>query len=197
MGRQRTLSITYFVRISLCVALTVVLSWIAIPFTPPLTLQLLAISLTLFLLGGLAGIITVTVYLLMGAIGLPVFSGFVGGIGHIASATGGYLFGFLLYCVTYAALSRIFGGEGRRRLIYSALGLLILYLTGSVWYNAVYISAGISGYLTSLITTVVPFILPDILKIAVAYTVSGRLSAALGLRSKTNKRGFENGKGKD
>ncbi|MBP3307822.1 MAG: biotin transporter BioY [Clostridia bacterium] len=165
----------YFLRISLFVALTVLLSWVSLPFTPPLTLGLFAITLSLYLLGGVGGIITVTVYLAMGAIGLPVFSGFVGGVGHFASATGGYLIGYLLYALTYATLCRVLGEGNKRRLVYSAAGLIILYASGSVWYAFVYLG-GSDSYFASLLVTVVPFIIPDAIKIALAYLVNKRLS---------------------
>ena len=165
----------YFLRISLLVALTVLLSWTALPFTPPLTLGLLAITLSLYLLGGMGGVITVAVSLAMGAIGLPVFSGFVGGIGHVASATGGYLFGYLLYALTYAALCRVFGEGNKRRLVYSAIGLLPLYALGSLWYCFVYLG-GEGSYLASLLVTVLPFIIPDAIKIAISYLINERLS---------------------
>ena len=76
-------------------ALIAVCSWISIPTAVPFTLQTFAVFLTLGLLGGRLGTLAVTVYLLLGAVGLPVFAGFHGGLGAFLGATGGYLVGFL------------------------------------------------------------------------------------------------------
>ena len=75
-------------------ALIAVCSWISIPTAVPFTLQTFAVFLTLGLLGGRLGTLAVTVYLLLGAVGLPVFAGFHGGLGAFLGATGGYLVGF-------------------------------------------------------------------------------------------------------
>ena len=77
-------------------ALITVCAWITIPTVVPFTLQTFAIFLAVGVLGGKLGSLAVGVYLLMGAVGLPVFSGFSGGLGSFAGVTGGYLVGFLL-----------------------------------------------------------------------------------------------------
>ncbi len=179
MGKTHSKGLLYFVRIALFTALTVLLSWISIPFTPPLTLQLLAISMNLYLLGGTGGFLSTLLYLAMGAIGLAVFSGFVGGIGHLFSATGGFLFGFLVYCLIYGVLCRAFGDFGRRRLMYSSIGLVALYALGSLWYTFVYLGGENGSYFASFAITVLPFIIPDVIKIAVAYIVSSRLDGVI------------------
>ena len=69
-------------------ALIAVCSWISIPTAVPFTLQTFAVFLTLGLLGGRLGTLAVTVYLLLGAVGLPVFAGFHGGLGAVLGATG-------------------------------------------------------------------------------------------------------------
>ncbi len=181
--------LVYFLRISLLVALTVLLSWVSFPTTPPFTLGLLAITLSLYLLGGGGGVITVAIYLAMGAVGLPVFSGFVGGIGHFASATGGYLVGYFLYALTYAVLSRVFGVGDKRRLLYSAAGLLLLYASGSLWYSLVYLGGDGGSYLASLLVTVVPFVVPDTVKIAVAYLTAKKLLKILRISEGSNEQG--------
>ena len=79
-----------------CTALLAVCSWISIPFPIPFTLQTFAVFLLGRLLGGRNATLCVCCYLLCGAIGLPVFSGFRGGISVMFDLTGGYLLGFLL-----------------------------------------------------------------------------------------------------
>ena len=86
----------------LFVALLTLCSWISIPFgSVPVTLQTLAVFLCLGLLGGKYGCITLGVYLLLGVVGVPVFSGFRGGAGVLMGATGGYVFGFLFAGLLY------------------------------------------------------------------------------------------------
>ena len=79
----------------LSIALLAICSWISIPFTIPFTLQTLAMFLICLVFGGKKGTIYVFVYIIAGAIGLPVFSGFRGGIGALMNLTGGYVLGFL------------------------------------------------------------------------------------------------------
>ena len=90
-------------------ALIAVCSWISIPTAVPFTLQTFAVFLTLGLLGGRLGTLAVTVYLLLGAVGLPVFAGFHGGLGAFLGATGGYLVGFLFTALTMWGAERWLG----------------------------------------------------------------------------------------
>ena len=95
MDNRSALNVQDITLIGLFTAVMAVCSWISIPATVPFTLQTFAVFLTCGLLGGRRGTLTVLVYLLLGAIGLPVFSGFTGGIGHLAGPTGGYIIGFI------------------------------------------------------------------------------------------------------
>ena len=90
--RSKTYDLVY---ISILVVLITVCSWISIPLTVPVTLQTFGVFTAVGLLGGKRGTLAVLVYILMGAIGIPVFSGFTGGIGILAGTTGGYIAGFL------------------------------------------------------------------------------------------------------
>ena len=173
--RKYKLNLIYAVRAALFAAFIAVCSYISIPTSPPITLQLFAITLSLYIYGGIFTSLAVTLYLALGAVGLPVFSGFVGGFGHFASANGGFLFGFIVYSLFYALLEFVFGACGKRRIVYTAISLLLLYLCGSLWYTLVYLSQGFGAYLSALLVTVVPFILPDIVKIFLAYIIAERL----------------------
>ena len=102
--RFRTVELAY---IALGTALIAVCAWITVPFTVPFTMQLFAVYLVLMLLGGRNGTIAVAVYLLLGAIGVPVFSGFKGGFGVLIGMTGGYLFGMLLIGIVYWVFTKL------------------------------------------------------------------------------------------
>ncbi len=83
--------------IAMFAAIMAVCSWISIPAPVPFTLQTMAVFLAVGLLGGKRGTIAVAIYILLGAVGLPVFAGFSGGLGTLLGLTGGYIFGFLAY----------------------------------------------------------------------------------------------------
>ena len=129
--RLRTRDLT---AIAACAALMAVCAWIAIPTDPPFTLQTLAVFLAVGLLGGRRGTIAVGIYLLMGAVGLPVFAGFGGGLGILMGTTGGYIWGFLGSALVMWAMERILGTHLVILLLSMLLGLLVCYAFGTVWY---------------------------------------------------------------
>ena len=154
---------------SLFAALTAICAWICVPvFGCTFTLQTFAVSLTLFVLGGRWGTVSILVYLLLGAVGLPVFSGFQGGIGVLLGATGGYLWGFLSTGLCYWAVDRF----GKLRAM--VLGHLSCYLCGSLWFM---IWSG-SGLGPVLMLCVVPYLIPDTLKLCLAWYISKRIRKA-------------------
>ena len=76
--------------------LIAVCSWISIPAAVPFTLQTFAVFFVLSLLGGKLGTLSILVYILLGAAGIPVFAGFSAGLGVLLGSTGGYIAGFLI-----------------------------------------------------------------------------------------------------
>ena len=155
------------VQCSLFAALTAVCAWISVPvFDIAFTLQTLAIFLCLGLLGGKRGFAAVLIYLLLGAAGLPVFSGFQGGLGTLLGVTGGYLWGFLAAALVYRLLEPV------GKLPAMIAGQLLCYLCGSFWF---YLYAG-GGLWLIIARCVLPYLIPDAFKIALAYTVSRRLA---------------------
>ena len=115
------------------------------------------------------------VYLLLGAAGLPVFSGFRGGIGALLGATGGYLLGFLLTGLVY----RLFEHLPRRPWLRAAalvLGLALCYAFGTAWFVKVYTAAsGPISVAAALGWCVFPFLLPDGVKLALAMLLARRI----------------------
>ena len=116
-------------------------------------------------------------YILLGALGLPVFSGFQGGVGALLGATGGYIVGFLP-AAAIAGLGAERLGRGLPALILSmCAGLLVCYALGTAWYVAVYARAGeVKSVSAVLAACVVPFIPADAAKIFLAATLSRRLA---------------------
>lgn len=161
---------------ALFAALIAVCAWISIPATVPFTLQTFAIFAALGLLGGKRGTVAVAVYLLLGAIGVPVFAGFQGGIGALLGTTGGYLLGFLLTALIVWGMEARFGSKTGVFLLSAALGMLVCYAFGTAWYLVVYArTKGAISLATALGWCVVPFLIPDAVKIALAVLLRGRL----------------------
>ena len=171
-------------RAALAAALMALCSWISLPTAVPFTLQTFALFLTLGVLGGRLGALAVGVYLLLGAVGLPVFAGFSGGLGALLGATGGYLLGFLLTALTVWGAERLWGRSAPVFLASCLAGLGLCYLFGTVWFAAVYASSsGPVGLAAVLGWCVAPFVLPDLAKLALAVVLSRRLAAALARRT--------------
>lgn len=173
---ERNSKIKDSVYIGIFASIIAICSWISIPSAVPFTLQTLGIFTAVGILGGKRGTLAVLIYILLGAIGLPVFAGFTGGVGRLLGTTGGYIVGFLLSALCMWGMEKLFG-RGRIVLITSMIaGLLVCYAFGTVWYMAVYAgTSGAVGFGTVLWWCVVPFIIPDLVKIGIAVFLTGKL----------------------
>ena len=151
---------------SLFAALMVVCAWVAIP-TPAVavTMQTFGILMALGTLGGKWGAVSILLYLSMGVIGLPVFSGFQGGIAALLGPTGGFLWGFLAGGLVYWAM------EKTGKFLPMVLCQLTCYLCGTLWFSH---WAGVT-MTTAASTAVLPYLIPDGFKLWLAYLVSGRI----------------------
>lgn len=159
-------------RCAMLVAMLCVCGWLTVPMGDlALTMQTFGVFLTLYLLGGRLGTVTIFAYLLLGAVGLPVFSGFRGGLGMLLGATGGYLIGFMVTGLVYWAVEKIFGVRGAAAGM--LLGLLGCYAFGSGWYLLVY--AEKSALIAVILKCVAPFLIPDLLKLIFAVSLGKRL----------------------
>ena len=162
----------------LMTALIAICSWISIPLGEvPFTLQTFAIFLAIGLLGGKLGTISVVAYVLLGAIGVPVFAGFTGGFGIIMGTTGGYLVGFILSALAIWLIEHIFGRKPIVSIISMLIGMLIYYVIGTVWFMVIYThNTGAVGLGAVLGWCVIPFIIPDLVKIALAFIITSRVN---------------------
>lgn len=164
--------------VAIFTALLAVCSWIAIP-TPTridFTLQILGIFLTLGVLGGKRGTMAITAYLLLGAVGVPVFAGFSGGVGALLSPSGGYLLGYFFAGLLMWALEKVIGTQTRATAVGMLLGLTVCYAFGTAWFMAVYPMGGEAvSLVTALMWCVVPYLPFDLIKLAAALTLSAQL----------------------
>lgn len=164
-------------------ALMAVCAWISVPTEVPFTLQTFAVFLVTGLLGLKCGTLSVVVYLLLGAVGLPVFAGFKGGIGSLLGTTGGYLVGFVFTALAVGLITKFFGRSLPVLVISMVVGLALCYAFGSAWFLVVYTrTSGAMAMATVLAKCVVPFLLPDAVKIALAALLTRRLQGHLRLR---------------
>jgi biotin transport system substrate-specific component len=156
-------------RCAMLAALLAVCAWISVPVgDQAVTLQTFAVFLTLGVLGGRLGTVTVLVYLLLGAVGLPVFAGVRGGISVLLGPTGGYLWGFVLTCLV------CWGLENRLpRWSCFALGLLCCYICGTAWYYYAYATGALWPV---ILTCVVPYLIPDAVKVILALFLTEKLN---------------------
>jgi biotin transport system substrate-specific component len=157
---------------SLLAALTAAGAYLAIPIGPvPIILQNLFIFLSGLLLGSKWGVASVGVYLLAGALGLPVFAGGVAGIGRFAGPTGGYLLGFLPAVYVIGWITETTPKRAVFDILAMVCGSLIIYACGVTWLKM------LTGMTLSktLAVGMYPFILGDGLKIAAAVPIAKAL----------------------
>lgn len=163
--------------ISLSVALMAICSWISVPLAIPVTLQTFGVITTAGLLGPKRGTLAVLVYILLGAVGVPVFAGFTGGVGILIGNTGGYIVGFIFSALAVGLITKYFGKKISILIFSMITGVLLCYLFGTAWFMFAYAkNAGAVGLYTVLSWCVIPFIIPDAVKIAAAAFVVNRVS---------------------
>lgn len=153
---------------SLFAALTAVCAWISLPIPPiAFTLQTFGVLLALGVLGGRWGTVSIGLYLLLGAIGLPVFAGFQSGAVALPGPTGGFLWGFLAGGMVYWGLEKL----GRLPAMIGAQ--VTAYVCGCLWFS---FYAGSEGIGAAVLACVVPYLIPDALKLTLACSLSRRIA---------------------
>lgn len=137
----------------------------------PITLQTFAVCLAAAVLGWRRGTLSVLVYILLGAVGLPVFAGAAGGVSILAGPTGGYIVGFIPTAFLIGLAADRFGRRALPLAAAMVVGVSACYALGTVWFMIV-----TGMHLTdALMLCVVPFLIPDGVKIAAAVILADRL----------------------
>lgn len=181
-GRGKTYDMAY---IAIFAVLMAVCSWISIPTVIPFTLQTFAVFLAVCVLGGKRGTLSVIVFVLLGAVGVPVFAGFTGGSQVIMGNTGGYIIGFIFAGLLMWLMERLFGRKMWVQAVSMLFGMFTYYVFGTIWFMVVYMrTTGPVGVTAVLGWCVIPFIVPDLVKAALALflgnTLRKPLSAIMG-----------------
>ena len=144
---------------------------IPLPISPvPISFTNLAVYLAVYVLGTKAGTISYLVYLLLGFAGLPVFSGFTGGIVKLAGPTGGYLAGFIFMALISGWANERFPGRYMIQAAGMILGTAVCYVFGTVWLAG---QLGI-GFAAGLGVGVIPYLPGDAVKILFAVMIGSR-----------------------
>lgn len=163
----RSMAVRNMTRCALFAALMAICAWLAVPMGQvTFSMQSFAVLLALYTLGGKRGCIAVAVYLALGAMGLPVFTGFRGGIGVLLGPTGGFLWGFFAGALAYWLLQKKL-----RAWLNMAAVMAVCYACGAIWYAIAF--GGDVWAVTAL--CVLPYLLPDALKLVLALILGRRL----------------------
>lgn len=163
------------VRIAMFGALHAVTAWITVPSPIPFTLQTFSVLLSCGLISGKLASVSVLLYILLGAVGLPVFSGFTGGAGVLFGATGGYIIGFLGMTLFMWSAERFASRSSLTLALSMAVSVIVCYAVGAAWYVTVYSSGELTSTGAVLTSTVLPFVIPDALKLILAVMLTKRL----------------------
>ena len=164
-GRQKVYSLAVT---GVMAALVAVTAPFAIPVGPvPLSLCSWMVCLAGYVLGPRRAVAAVAVYVLLGGVGMPVFSGFAGGLGKLLGPTGGYILGYLPLALCAGWAAERFPQNRWIQLVSMTLGTALLYTLGTAWY-CVQANVALEGALS---LCVLPFLPADGLKLAAALAV--------------------------
>ena len=170
------LTVSQIAVIGVMTAATCVLAPLSLPIGPvPISLTNLVIYFSLYTLGTMKGTISYLVYLLLGLVGLPVFSGFSGGPAKVAGPTGGYLVGFVFLTVIAGFFVEHFKGKLSFAVLGMVLGTSVCYLFGTIWLS---MQLNI-GFVAGLGVGVFPYIPGDLVKIAIACIIGPKIRRAV------------------
>lgn len=168
-------------RVALMAAFTAVAAQIVIPVPPvPFTLQVFAVVLSGLLLGPRYGALAMGIYLLIGAVGAPVFFGFQGGIGHILGPTGGYLVSYPIAAAVAGLAASAASNTTRKKALWKsflagAAALAVIYASGVTWLMVL----TQIPFLAALAQGILPFVLFDLIKITLAAVVAVAAAPAI------------------
>ena len=153
-------------------------SWVSIPTNVPFTMQTFAVFCVLSILGGRCGTISIIVYIILAAIGVPVLAGFASGMGVVLGNTGGYIVGFIFIGLIYWLATGLLGKKLWVEIVAMVVGIIMLYVFGTAWFMIVYARTDEPiGLAMALSWCVLPFIIPDLIKLGLALMLSRRIPA--------------------
>jgi biotin transport system substrate-specific component len=157
-------------------AVLCILGPFAVPIGPvPISLATFGVILSAYVLGPKFGALSVGVYIILGALGLPVFAGASGGIGKIIGATGGYLVAYLALAFFTGLFVKKFPDKIPLHVVGALIGTMVLYALGTAWF--IFLTKYTLG--KALAVCVLPFLPGDAIKVAAAVSMGAVLRKKL------------------
>ena len=172
MKKNNIITIAY---IGVTAALIAVCSLISVPMPwgVPVTLQTFAIAFAGYFLGSKNGTVSVIVYILLGAVGMPVFSGFKGGFSVLVGLTGGFIYGFIL--LGFLCGAAVKSKSKVITVVFSVCGILATHLLGTIQFS--FVSS--TPVLRSFLTVSLPFLLKDFVSLIAAFMLAVKVRKIL------------------
>lgn len=175
--KQKFLSVQNMALMAIFVALMAVCSWISLTFGQiTFTLQTFAVFVTAGLLGTKKGTLSVVIYILLGAVGVPVFAGFSGGVASIAGYLGGFIIGFIPEAFIIGIATDLIKTKNEiMKMVVLAVSMLIgdvvCFLLGGIWFKQVLEV----DWKYTFAMAMAPYIVPDLVKIVLATIIVNRV----------------------
>lgn len=163
------------VSVGMFAAVLAVLSQISIPMPSgvPITLQTFAVALTGVVLAWKLGTASVIVYILLGAVGVPVFAGFSGGAQVLVNYTGGFIWGFIVMTLLCGIGIQI--KNKAIGILFGLMGLAVCHLFGTVQFMVVMKM----GFMESFLLVSAPYLIKDVISVVLGFVIGGQLRARL------------------
>lgn len=176
MSSTKSFSPETIAKAGVAVALMAVSAWFTVPIGPvPVTLQTMVLTFVVCALSGTASAAALCVYVVLGALGVPVFSGMRGGVGVLFGATGGYILGFVVVAFLVPFLRRFMQPGIVRDVVSAAVTLVVVHVFGVLWLGTV----GAMGIGGAFAAGSLPFLLPDTLKAVAGIVLAQAVTKAL------------------
>lgn len=151
---------------------------VPLPFTPvPVSLATFGVLLAGSILGAKYGSISMVVYVLLGACGVPIFSEYTGGIGKLIGPTGGYIIGYIFMAMVVGLLIQRYGNGSSLpiNILAMVLGTLVCYTLGTAWF--IYVTH--TNFIAALTMCIFPFLIGDAVKVVVSALLCRKLRPIL------------------
>lgn len=164
--------------VALMTAVICILAPLSIPIgAVPVSFTNLAVYFAVYLIGTKYATYSYLIYYLLGLVGLPVFSGFTGGIGKAIGPTGGCLIGFFFMAIISGIFIEKFKHSRLMQLLGMILGTIIVYIFGTLWFSFVMDKTLIESFMVC----VAPFIIGDLVKMVIAMYVGTEIKKRINL----------------
>ena len=176
MEKTKQINTRQLTLIGVMAAVTCILGPLSLPIgVVPISLTNLVIYFAIYALGGKRGTLSYIVYLFIGLVGIPVFSGFSGGLPKLFGPTGGYLIGFVFMAFISGIFIDKFSNKIYMCFLGMVLGTIVTYIFGTSWLSY---EAHMPFY-KALTVGVLPFIPGDIVKITIASLIGPQIKKRL------------------